>query len=394
MSDPLLPLAAFVIAFATSLGLTPLVAWGMTRLGVIDHPKADRWHRVPVALLGGVAIYGAFATSVFSLPAFHEVASLVGLSFAVFLLGLYDDRFGTHPRIKFLIQAAVALSVILLETRWLLPPWGFADLAKAGIGFLWLVGVTNAMNLLDNMDGLSAGIAAIAGSAVAFLALVTFQVELAVLALALVGAAIGFLPYNYRPARLFMGDCGSLFLGFTLAALSFRLVIKASSADPARLLAPILILSLPIFDTTFVTVLRILNGRKPWQGGRDHTSHRLARATGKERRAVNLMYALAACGAVLGLVAWRYGVLVGIACLLVWSLALLWLAARLATIDVYGEEKARLELAVAGSGRLPTAREAALAARAPSDAGRTEPERGPFHVRAAAPGGSHVGAEN
>jgi UDP-GlcNAc:undecaprenyl-phosphate GlcNAc-1-phosphate transferase len=295
---------AFALAAAGGLVLTPLVIRLAWRLGAVEQPRSDRWHRRPTALLGGTAIYLASAIAAVSIlprmpsPQPATLSLWPGLGAAatlLFLLGLIDDRRGLSPRAKLLGEAAAGALLVAsgIHVPWVSPPW-----LAAALTVLWVVGITNAVNLLDNMDGVAAGVVAIAALALAVLD--QGQGEVAVLALCLAGACCGFLRYNFHPARIFMGDCGSLYLGFCISALSLMAGMQHEGNVTASLVAPAAILALPIFDTTLVIVSRRRHGRPVMQGGRDHTSHRLA-ALGLPERSVALL--LYAGGAVQGAVA-------------------------------------------------------------------------------------------
>ncbi len=290
----------FWIALVLSLFLVPLFRSISLRLGVVDAPQDDRWHKKPTPKVGGIAIYISFALAflitIVILPSEDiQWALLVG-SFLTFLLGVLDDSKRLSPAAK-LIGQILAASIVVF--------WGrnleFFDLEILNIIFTfgWLIGITNAINLLDNMDGLAGGVALIAAL---MLSLMFWQVEsfdLLVIALALGGGILGFLVYNFPPASIFMGDSGSLFLGFTLASLAIAQVPRASNLL-AILGVPTLIFLLPILDTAMVTITRILRGQSPAQGGRDHTSHRLIAFGLSERQTVLALYGVALISGLMG----------------------------------------------------------------------------------------------
>ena len=292
-------LLPFGIALGTSLILIPVLRKLSLRLGLVDAPKADRWHKQPTPKVGGLAMFAAYAlallgTVLLTPPADIPWALLAG-SLLIFLLGVIDDYKTLSPPAK-LVGQIVAAAIVVFFGRNL----QFFDLEILNIvfTFLWLIGITNAINLLDNMDGLAGGMALIAAS---MLSLMFWQIEawnLLVISLALVGSTLGFLFYNFPPASVFMGDSGSLFLGFTLAALAIAEVPRASNLL-AVLGVPTLIFLLPILDTSMVTVTRILRGQSPAQGGRDHTSHRLIAFGLTERQTVLVLYGVALISGVL-----------------------------------------------------------------------------------------------
>jgi len=287
---------------------TPLAA----RLGAA--PRADRWHEQTTPMLGGIGIFAGIlvgfwvAVAVDAAPASRELIAILGGCGILFLAGLLDDLFSLGPTLKLVAQLAAAGLVIGngLTISGLISN----DFLAGTVALVWLVGMTNAFNLLDNMDGLAATLAGIAATFFAIDA-VTVHPNDAVLALslALALACLGFLPFNLRPRRaaaVFMGDSGSQVLGFALAALGLTASWKVAGTTVATLLLPILVLAVPILDTTLVTVVRLLDGRPVYQGGRDHASHRLVYHGLSERRAVVL---LAVISAALGTTSLFYAVL-------------------------------------------------------------------------------------
>ena len=285
-----------LLAFALAVGFTTAARSVARRLGFVAAPRADRWHRVPVALLGGVAIFAAFATAwtVFA-PDPGLALPVLGMAALLFAMGLVDDIRPLKPYAKLVVQLLAAAVVVASGLRL---PWFAYDTVNGVLTIFWLVGITNAMNLLDNMDGLAAGIAVIASGFLAVNFLLNGQTEAAFIAVILAGAALGFLVFNFHPASIFMGDSGAMFLGFALAGTALLSEYGRSRGVLAVLFTPVLILLLPIFDTCLVTVTRRLSGRAITQGGRDHTSHRLVALGLSERRAVVTLYGFAVtCGA-------------------------------------------------------------------------------------------------
>ena len=264
-------------------------------------PSADRWSSEPTPSIGGIGIFAGFTIGVWAavaVGAFHTNEQFLGVFGAVtlvFAAGLADDLYGLPPLAKLLAQLAAAAIVIGTGTHVQLVQNQFVGDA---IAVLWLIGVANAFNLLDNMDGLAATLAAIAFGFFAIDA-VTVHPSDAALAFALAGglACIGFLPFNLRrgPALAFMGDSGSQMLGFALAALGLTSSWRVAGTTLATLILPILVLAIPILDTTLVTVARLLDGRPVHQGGRDHSSHRLVRFGLSERHAVALLALISLC---------------------------------------------------------------------------------------------------
>lgn len=280
--------------------LTPVVGAIARREGLVARPKSDRWHRRPTALCGGVAIYLAIVPVLVGLGhGDRNLLALLGGSTLLFGVGLVDDLCELKPYQKLAAQVGAAG---LLIANGLLLPWTGVVLCDVGLTLLWIVGITNAVNLLDNMDGLAAGIAAIAASCLAAVFVLDGLPSHAVLLVAFAAAMVGFLVYNTNPASIFMGDCGSMFTGFFLAGASLLSVAGGRSRALLPVVAvPVLILLLPIFDMTLVTILRRLAGRPIARGGRDHTSHRLVSLGISERRAVWTLYVLAALSGLMAL---------------------------------------------------------------------------------------------
>ena len=276
-------------ALVIAIGGTPLVRYAALRLGIMDQPSARKIHSAPVPLMGGAAIYVAFIAALALWGERSYVNEVVGIfvgATLVSIVGALDDSRGLGSYLKLLFQVAAASILILSGVQVRLFD-GFLDII---LTLLWVVGVTNAFNLLDNMDGLSSGVATIAAAFFTLLAAMSDQYLVGTLAAALCGACIGFLVYNWNPARVFMGDTGSLFLGFLLAAVGIKLRFPANSASITWMI-PIFVLALPVFDTTLVFFSRLRRGKNPLTtAGKDHVSHRLARRTGSQREAVLLCY--------------------------------------------------------------------------------------------------------
>jgi UDP-GlcNAc:undecaprenyl-phosphate GlcNAc-1-phosphate transferase len=297
----LLDLAPIAASFLLAVVLTPVVRALARRWGVVARPTKERWHSKPTALLGGVALFAGVFPVVLVLcpPIDHGIIIMAGSS-VVFAVGLVDDLRRIRPYQKLIGQIVAAAIVVLAGLRVTCTGWQFAD---ALITAFWLVGITNAVNLIDNMDGLAAGVAVIAAL---FLAIVFLNeeryAEVGWLG-ALGGALSGFLVYNAKPASIFMGDCGALFIGFFLAGLAVLMVSNCPVSFPTMVEIPVLILIVPIFDTTFVTIVRTLAGRRISQGGRDHTSHRLVARGRTERQAVGVLYGIGLAGGMLAVIA-------------------------------------------------------------------------------------------
>jgi len=273
-------LAAFTVAGVVSLVLTPLAIRAALRLGVLDRPGEHKSHRTPTPYLGGVAIVLAVTLAIAAaalvrgetVATLTQLLGILAIALAMSATGLVDDLRGLPVAARFGLQLAAAAGLWVLEVRVDLTGEVLVDLP---LTILWTVGITNAMNLLDNMDGLSASTATIASLWFGAIAMVNGQFLVSALAFAVAGAAAGFLRDNRPPARIYMGDAGSLFLGTMLASLGMLLSLERGVLVTAAV--PVLILTVPVLDTALVTVARIRHGISPFQGGRDHTSHRLVR---------------------------------------------------------------------------------------------------------------------
>lgn len=281
----------YTILSATLISLlgTHLARAAARRLQWLDRPSQRKMHTNPIPLLGGLAIYNAFVLS-FLLTNTREVLGegvvVLIASTLLVLTGFYDDQRGLGPRPKLLAQVAAAvilvlggIQVTLFQNFWL----------NLGLTAFWIVGICNAMNLLDNMDGLSAGVATIACLFFTLLALSQGQIWVSTVAAALLGATLGFLRYNWNPATIFMGDAGSLLLGFLLAVLAIKLRFPNDNLSRTWMI-PILVLAVPICDTALVTFSRVRRGVPISSGGKDHISHRLVRLGLSVRQAVAVIY--------------------------------------------------------------------------------------------------------
>lgn len=291
------------VALLTSLIATPIVRALAIRMGAVAKPRADRWHRRPTALLGGIAIYVAFAIAVATTVPGAAGHPLVLAATAAFALGLVDDRVTMRPRAKLLAQVAIAVTYVAVTRPQILFP--SIPVLDAAIGAAVLVWFTNAVNLLDHIDGFSSGSVAISATCLGLGLASSVGPASAAFAAATVGAALGFLAFNRSPASIFMGDGGSLFLGLVLGALALEHAAFATASRPVAIAATAAFLTVPLLDATFVSITRFLDGRPITQGGRDHTSHRLVAAGLSEPAAVRLMLGIGAVGGVVGAVALR-----------------------------------------------------------------------------------------
>jgi UDP-GlcNAc:undecaprenyl-phosphate GlcNAc-1-phosphate transferase len=346
-----MPMTAIIGALGAlilSLAFTPLIAWASRRCGYVVPPCEDRWHEKPTAMFGGV---GIFLAVMIPFAALHDydpgILFVLAGATIVFGLGIVDDLYHVQPYTKLVVQIAAASLVT----------FGALDIAPEGwtlllipLAIFWLVALTNAFNLLDNMDGLSSGTACIAAF---FLFVIAYSMQswtVVLCAALLFGSTLGFLVYNFHPARIFMGDSGSMFLGFTLAALAMKGSWEQATNLGLIVLIPVLVLAVPIFDTTFVTLVRWMNGRAISEGGRDHTSHRLVAFGLSQRKTVALFYLISlVCGSIALLGVWYNALLPSLLGTIV-VLVCVFFGMFLSGIVTYGTESEVRERAGAGRG--------------------------------------------
>ena len=328
------PIIAAAASVALAAALTLLVRFLARRYNFVAAPKADRWHTRPTAMLGGVAI---FVSTLLMYAAFvpkttESVIVLTGSS-VLFIVGLVDDILHIKPYQK-LIGQMIGASLVV-GTGLKMPLTGY-ELVDIWITVFWIIGITNAINLLDNMDGLAAGISAIAAISLGLSFSSSGQTGELLLISVFVGSLLGFLIFNFNPASIFMGDCGSMFVGFLLSTSVLLNQTGGRSRGIVPILAvPVLILFVPIFDTTFVTVLRKLWGRKASQGGRDHTSHRLVALGLSERSAVLMLYAFAAVAGGLSLLVSQLTLTQSLALVVFFTIVLVIVGVYLSQVKVY-----------------------------------------------------------
>jgi len=337
-------LAAFTVAGVVSLVLTPLAIRAALRLGVLDRPGEHKSHDTPTPYLGGVAIVLAVTLAIAAaalvrgetVATLTQLLGILAIALAMAATGLLDDLRGLPVAVRFGLQLAAAAGLWILEVRVDLTGEVLIDLP---LTILWTVGITNAMNLLDNMDGLSASTATIASLWFGAIAMVNGQFLVSALAFAVAGAAAGFLRDNRPPARIYMGDAGSLFLGVMLAALGMLLSLDRGALVTAAV--PVLILTVPVLDTALVTVARIRHGISPFQGGRDHTSHRLVRVGFPVPVAVGLIAMASLAHGWVALLVFRIDRLSAILLLGLTALFDLFFFALLAKVPVYDNSRGR-----------------------------------------------------
>ncbi|MFZ0038581.1 MAG: MraY family glycosyltransferase, partial [Candidatus Acidiferrales bacterium] len=302
-------LLAFLIAFLASVGLTAPVRQLALRVGLVDKPGPRKVHLKPIPLLGGVAIYCGFVLAVLvtmHAPTSGQIISILAGATLLALIGFLDDGGLLHHQVKLFVAMPVAAGLLLaagirthLISAWV--PGEIGIILDGCLTVVWVVGITASFSILDHMDGLCSGIAAVGALFFTLAANQGGQVMVRTLGAATLGAALGFLGWNFNPAKIFMGDGGAMFLGYLMAVLSLKLRPEGSDSQIGWLV-PLLILGVPIFDTTLVSISRSRRGLIPFTSpGKDHTAHRLANLGLGQRGAVLALYALACVFGVLAL---------------------------------------------------------------------------------------------
>jgi UDP-GlcNAc:undecaprenyl-phosphate/decaprenyl-phosphate GlcNAc-1-phosphate transferase len=291
-----------IAGFAASAILVSATARAARRFGWIAYPTVDRWHERPVAKFGGAAIFAALALVAAAAGLLDPLAPLATAVTLMFLLGTCDDIWPMRALTRLGCQVAVAMVLL-----WSMPAVTITgiEIVDVPLALVWLVGVTNAMNLLDNMDGLAAGVAAIAAAFLLVIVLADGGAALAPLAVAIAifaGVALGFVCFNFQPASIFMGDGGSYLIGSFLAGATLLAGQELTTPFALGPVVQVLLLLVPIADTTLVTVVRVLEGRSAFAGGRDHMSHRFVALGVSEREAVLLLYGLSTIAGVTALI--------------------------------------------------------------------------------------------
>jgi len=301
----------FALAFIVAFSSTPIAKKIAFSIGAVDVPKdARRMHKKPVARLGGLAIFTGFIVSLLFgmlstylnmkgiIPNRQLLGMLIG-AFIIVAIGIVDDIKQLGPRFKLIFQIIAALSVVFISDIRIVNitnPFAeggttqFNDFVSYPLTIMWIVGVTNAINLIDGLDGLAAGISSISYLSLFFVSLITGDVGSAMITVILAGSTLGFLPYNFNPAKIFMGDTGATFLGFTLAVISIQGMLKSYAA--LSIAVPLLVLGLPLFDTISTIFRRALNRKPIMQPDRGHLHHKLIDMGYSQRQTVLVMYSL------------------------------------------------------------------------------------------------------
>ena len=297
-------IAAFAIAAVLSYFFTPPVKNFAHKVGAIDVPKdARRMHKKPIPRLGGLAIYGGFLCSILIFGQLDETMLCVLLGAAIIVaLGIFDDVLALGAKLKFVVQIVAAAIPVCIGNLQIglftnLNPLSDTPFVHLGIlavpvTIIWIVDITNAVNLIDGLDGLAVGVSSIAAITMLAVALLTGNMPIAITMAALAGACIGFMPYNLNPAKIFMGDTGSTFLGYMLATVSIMGLFKFYAV--ISFAVPFLILGLPIFDTANAIIRRVAAGRSPMSPDRGHVHHKLIDMGFNQKQAVAILYAISA----------------------------------------------------------------------------------------------------
>lgn len=298
-------LLALGVAFLLSFSVTPAVIALAKRVNAIDIPKDERRiHTKPIPLMGGLAIFYGFVISLvcFGVLDKETIGIILGCT-VIIITGILDDIKNLKPFTKLLCQLFAAILVVSFGVRidfltnpfskWfgspqiLLSPW-----MSIMLSIVWIVGICNAINLIDGLDGLAVGVSTISAFCMLALTILSNDLNVAIIAATVAGAALGFLPHNFNPAKIFLGDTGSLFLGFILACISVQGLLKQSAIISFAI--PVLILGLPIFDTAFAILRRIASGKSPMTADRGHLHHRLIDHGFSQKQAVAILYTLTA----------------------------------------------------------------------------------------------------
>ncbi len=299
-------LLAFVIAAGVALLVTPGVIWFARKTGALDKPNQRKVHKKPIPRIGGLGIWLSFMIAILIVNSYTDVPDeqefeLIGLlvsSTLIVILGLIDDYTDLPAKVKLLGQIVAACVLVVgfgVRVDFITDPFGdyiFLEYLAIPLSVFWVVGITNTVNLIDGLDGLAAGVSTIAAITICLVALQQDILFIAVVTACLAGSAVGFLYYNFNPARIFMGDSGSMFLGFMLSGISIIGAVKA--ATTIALIVPILALGLPIMDTTFAIVRRYRGGVPIFKPDKGHLHHRLLDLGFTQRQAVLLMYVISA----------------------------------------------------------------------------------------------------
>lgn len=314
-------LLILVVSFIMSFIATPIVKFLAERFKVLDVPNDDRrMHKKPMPLMGGLAMFYGFIISIaVFVPMTRSLAGLFIGATIIVVLGIIDDKKNLHPVPKLIFQIIAAIVAVYFghSIKFFSNPFGDSTIPfvlsspwAEIISVCWIVGLTNAVNFIDGLDGLAAGVSSIASLSILFISIIMGNAAVTPIAAALVGCCVGFLPFNSNPAKIFMGDTGSTFLGYTLALVSMQGLFKGYAV--ISFVLPILVLGLPLFDTLFAIVRRIANGQSPMKADHSHLHHRLIALGFNQKQAVAIMYSISSILGIGSIVMAARGVVSGV----------------------------------------------------------------------------------
>lgn len=304
---------SFILSFIVAFSATPIARKIAFKAGAIDVPRDNRrMHKKPIARLGGLAIisgflvavlYNSFVSYISNTSVFKPNIQFIGFLSGILIItsvGIIDDIRQIRARYKLVFQLAAAFTIVFTGTSIprLTNPFAASGMSELSpvisytITILWIVGITNAVNLIDGLDGLAAGVSSIASLSLFFVSVITGRWDIAIITAALAGSAMGFLPYNFNPAKIFMGDTGSNFLGFTLGVISIQGTLKQYAA--IAIAVPLLVLGLPLFDTAFAIIRRLIQRKPIMEADRGHLHHRLIDMGLTHKQSVVVMYTVSA----------------------------------------------------------------------------------------------------
>lgn len=335
----------FLISLVFALCLTPLVIRLAIRLGVVDKPNKRKVHQRTMPRMGGLAIYASVLLGYLAISYFNNstiptlIIGVLCASTIIVITGVIDDKIEIRPITKLMgqILAAGVLIGFGVEIQTLHIPFMDQPVQLGWLGIpltiLWLVGITNAVNLIDGLDGLAAGVSGIAAIAFFFVSLTLGNAEVAMFAIVLVGAIFGFLRYNFHPAKIFMGDTGSLFLGFTLASLS---LLELKQVTVLSVLVPVMILAIPISDTLYAIIRRKMNGQPISQADKKHLHHCLLELGFSHRQTVLIIYGISSILAIIAVLMANLALWVSVIVMLLYAFVLQWF---MELIGMFGKNK-------------------------------------------------------
>lgn len=328
----------FLIALIVAYVLTPGVKKLAIKVGAVDKPNARKVHTHAIPRLGGLAIYiGFMAAVLFCVPVRHELLGLLLGCTAIVALGIWDDICNIPAKVKLVGQIVAACIPIAfgIQIEWLTNPFGtlivLPELVAVPVTIFWIIGFTNTVNLIDGLDGLAAGVSFIASVSMFLLAYTMNQYLPAMIIVAMAGAALGFLQYNFNPAKIFMGDTGSMLLGYTMAVAAVLGLVK--TAATIALVVPLIAMGLPILDTLFAIIRRKMSGVPIFQPDKGHLHHRLLALGMSQKQAVLIMYFVSIVLGIVALFVANVNYQTGIATVLVVLAVIIYTAKRLGILQ-------------------------------------------------------------